>query len=239
MLKKRIIPVLYYSGRNHIQSVKFGRPHRVLGDIKSSVEVMEERNVDEVILIDVDATAQGRPPNFKLLAELSGALYCPVTYGGGIVDVEDAKECLLHGADKVCIKTLSYNDPMRAIKIVDKLGAQSVVVSMDYSNEHSKYIPMRSWIDIVNFVKPGEILATCVDCNGTLGGYDIEGLRRLSDLLPMPIIASGGCGSPAHMQAALEAGAHAVAASSMWSFTDHTPRSCVRYLSKHGVEVRL
>lgn len=237
-LKRRIIPILYFSGVNQVQSVKFSRPLRVIGDLMSAVRVMERRQVDEVCIIDVNASILGRKPNFKLIKQLASELYCPLTVGGGISCIEDARELLMCGADKIAVQTLAYANPAEVIKIINKVGKQSVVMSVDLKPDSC----IDQHINLINYIDPGEVLLTSKAHNGTLQGYDVGPLSEVVSRVSCPVIANGGAGHPDHFSEALDGdhGAHAVAASSMWAFTDWTPRSAAKYLKeKNNIEVRV
>jgi cyclase len=238
-LKKRIIPIIYYSGTNQIQSVGFNRPHRVIGDLMSAVRVMERRQVDELILIDVDASITNQKPNFKLIEKLANEIYCPFTVGGGVSCYNDVRDLLLCGADKIALQTLCYADPAEAIKIINKVGKQSVVMSVDLKGDSS----IDQHINLIHYIDPGEVLLTSKAHNGTMQGYDLEPIWEVASRVGCPVIANGGAGHPDHFAEALDdaqGAAHAVAASSIFLFTDWTPRSAAKYLKeKKNIEVRV
>lgn len=197
------------------------------------IKVLEKRNVDELIVIDIEATKEGRLIDCDKIKEYTSQLFCPLTLGGGIKTLDDINKLLQSGADKVTIQT-NYEIIPEASK---KFGAQCIVYSMDvlpYSLLSRTVKDAKIW----KSRGVGEILLTKTNYEGMMGGYDQMLIREISKAISIPIIINGGCGRPAHMKWALEHGASAVAASSMFLFTDVTPRDCAEYLKKEGVPVR-
>lgn len=231
MLKKRIIPTLLWDGIQCVKPVAFERPYRKLGAMEQYVRVIEHRNVDELIIIDIEATPNKRKPNFVRLRQFCDNLYCPVTYGGGISTLDDIRDALNNGADKVAIKThseLIYQGSR-------KFGSQAIVAVLDDSIETVVGCDAQRCRD----QGAGEILLTCYVSDGLMEGYNLNLIQEASDAVDIPVIANGGCGEPVHMLQALEAGASAVAAGSMFLYTEETPRSCAEKLTEWGCDVRL
>jgi cyclase len=199
---------------------------------------MESRNIDELILLDVDATYLGYRPRFDKLKEFTERLFCPVTYGGGICEYMDIRTALNSGADKVAINnSLSNHDFIKGA--VKKYGAQCIVASVDIAVD-------RDISKIYSAIKcgVGEFFLTSIAANGKMQGYDLYLIAEYYyvgskfDYIP-PLIINGGCGEPIHMAEAFDFGADAVAASSIFLFTDHTPRSCSNFLQEQNYPVRL
>jgi cyclase len=194
-----------------------------------------ERNIDELIILDINASKEGREPNFEALKEFTSELYCPVTYGGGISKLSHIEQALKAGADKVSMKSYLGDFKLRT-EAVKKFGSQCIVASVDY------YYGMLGIIDYCKMLEEdgiGEILFNSTELNGTRYGYDISLLNKITNEIKIPVIANCGCGEPAHMLHAIEWGAHAVAASSMFMFTEYTPRDCAKFLAEHGVPTRV
>lgn len=234
MLKHRIIPVLLTDGNGQcVKPVAFERPYRKLGTMEQYIRVIESRNVDELIIIDIEATAQNREPNFAKLRSWCDNLFCPVTYGGGIATLDHIRLALENGADKVVIK----NATNIVFDAVQKFGAQAIIGVIDFGFQD--YFPPDKQAIIWEALGVGEILLTSKENDGTLTGYELWQIELASDAVDIPVVALGGCGEPAHMHQALAAGASAVAAGSMFLFTEHTPRSCALELAEWGNEVRL
>lgn len=231
MLSKRIIPQLLCRGRQLIKGKKFNS-WRSVGVAAQAVRIFQQRSVDELILLDIGATPDGRGPDLSLIEELSEVCFMPLTVGGGIRGEADAREVLRAGADKVAVGAGGAG----AIRsIADAFGSQAVIGIMDYK-EGQGY----PWLaDMLERAGAGEILLQCIDREGMMDGYDVETIRRVSSAVSVPVIVSGGCGEYEHMRLALSAGADAVAAGAFFQFTDATPKGAAQYLHKHGFEVRV
>jgi cyclase len=197
------------------------------------VMTMQRREIDELIILDIDATRDRRGPNYDAIESYTSQLYCPLTVGGGISKVEHIKNLLNAGADKVAIK--SNWGLIREAS--EKIGLQSLVGVLDFKDLSTGYF-INSHVAYL-YPEPGEILLTHMDSEGMRQGYCLELLARMLERWKCPIIINGGCGCPDHMLQAIQAGAHAVAASSMFLFTETTPKDCARYLHNHGIPVRL
>lgn len=231
-LKHRIIPILLTDGQgNCVKPVRFQRPYRKVGSLMQYIKMMERRNVDELIVIDIEATNEGRLIDCDKIKEYTKELFCPLTLGGGIRNLDDINKLLQSGADKVCIKTNH--------KIINeasqKFGVQCIVGIIDYTGKLN--IGLEAKLLCKNGV--GEILFTNCQLDGAMIGYDYDSIMFVSKNSSVPVIANGGCGSLEDMKWAIESGASAVAAGSMFLFTDTTPRDCAEYLNSVGIGVRL
>lgn len=234
MLKKRIIPILLWDGLQAVKPISFQRPYRKLGSMEQYVQVMERRGIDELIIIDIEATPHKRKPNFVKLRQFCDNLYCPVTYGGGINSLEDISMALNNGADKVAIKTRIDLLPRAA----RKFGKQALIYALDtYHNETIEETMCRAVQ--AEHQGAGEILLTDTLLDGTMTRYNLDLIEAVSEALDIPVISNGGCGEPVHMLQAFEAGASAAAAGSMFLFTEHTPKSCAKQLTEWGADVRI
>lgn len=235
MLKTRIIPVLLWSDNGLVKPVKFERPGRFVGSLMSAAMIYERRTCDELILLDVDATPKKRGPRFEEIKQFTSELFCPVSVGGGIASISDIRDMLAAGADKVVLRTHA------GFKLIEeaahKFGSQAVVISMDYT-------PMEAG-DLIPFAKAyanagaGEIILTSKHRDGTRTGYDLDVIAAVAKSVSIPVVANGGCSGPANMGEAIAAGAHAVAASTIFLYDDVTPQSCKEYLDHHGIPVRM
>lgn len=235
MLKHRVIPVLLWHGGQCVQTVKFGRPPRVFGSLMDAVRVYERRNVDELILLDIGA-GHRLAPMFDDVLQYTRELFCPVTLGGGIRTLEHIEQALRSGADKVSIRHAATPEFIEAA--AKRFGSQAIVFALDVLPATPVAAVMRSAMDAA-LCGAGEILLTSVERNGTMSGYDLRLINAVADAVDVPVIAHGGCGKPEHMADAIHAGAHAVAASTMFLFTEHTPRDCSVYLAEHGIPARV
>lgn len=246
MVKTRIIPVLLYDEYGCVKGRQFSKDRRI-GSLIDRVRVIERRDVDELILLDVAATPNNRCPNFELIKEVCSNLFCPVTVGGGVRTIDDIRQLLNSGADKVSIGTAALERPEFINEASDKFGAQAVVVSVDVRDgqvwsrcgTERSGVEVQVWCVEAEQRGAGEILLTGIDRDGTLSGTDPD-LAALSRWgLGIPVVLAGGCGTYEHMRAALDAGAHAVASGAMFQFTDTTPKGAARYLKEHGYQTRV
>jgi cyclase len=211
-----------------------------------AVKVYNLRNVDELAFLDVTATAEGRGPDFELIDELADECFMPLAVGGGVRTLADVRGLLAVGADKVVIGTAALEDATLVNEAADRFGAQCVVVSIDTRGDevwsHSGTRPTgRPVVEVAEEMAgrgAGEILLQSIERDGMMEGYDLERIRAVSDAVSVPVIASGGAGTFAHMADALDHGATAVAAASMFHFTEQTPMEAKEFLRSHGVPVR-
>ena len=177
------------------------------------------------------------------MARFSENIFCPLTIGGGVSTVEQARELIARGADKVVIGSAANVKLIRMC--AEKLGSQSVMAAVDFpggstGESWARALPTTAALAmLLEDAGAGEILLTAINRQGTRSGYDIPLLRVISRIVRIPVIAHGGCGRPEDMAEALHAGAHAVAAGTMFAFSQHTPRSCAEALHREGVKVRL
>jgi cyclase len=251
MLKTRIIPTLLWKDHGLVKGVGFDSWRRV-GTVLPSIKVYSTRQVDELILLDITATVEARAPDLDSVAELSAECFVPLTVGGGISTIEHIRDLLRAGADKVSINSTAYDNPGLVREAARRFGAQCVVASIDarrlpdgslvcYSHRgtRSRDRHPASWATELEALGAGEILITSVDRDGAMEGYDLDLVRAVTAAVRIPVIASGGAGCYAHLLAALrEGGASAVAAASIFHFTQQTPLEAKHYLAAHGIPVR-
>ena len=232
MLIHRVIPCLLVSQSRGglVKTLKFGKP-KYVGDPINAVKIFNEKEVDELMVLDIDATRERRGPDFKMIEELASECFMPLCYGGGIRTAEDARTLFSLGVEKVALQSVVATNPGIIREIADRAGEQAVVVSIDvkrnwlgrpqpYSAAGVKQ-PFSDWRDAVRQAVAngaGEILLNAVDRDGTLAGPDLELIREASALADVPLVAIGGIGSLDDMKAATDAGASAVAAGAYFVF---------------------
>ena len=251
MLKIRVMPTLLFREMGLVKGIRFDSWRRV-GSVMQAVKVYNLREVDELVFLDIRATSEKRPPDFETVDEIADECFMPLTVGGGVRTVAHARRLLQLGADKISLNTAAIETPALVRDIAAELGSQCVIVSIDVKRQsdgsyqvysHSGTRPTGSdpiqWSGEVEALGAGEILLTSVDRDGTMEGYDLEITRKVSRSVSVPVIASGGAGNYEHMASALiEGEASAVAAASIFHFTQQTPLEAKHYLRDCGINVR-
>jgi cyclase len=248
MLKIRVIPTLLHKSWGLVKGVRFDSL-RAVGSPMQAIKVYNLRNVDELVFLDVTATAEQRGPDFDLIDELADECFMPLAVGGGIRDLDDVRRLLGVGADKVVIGTAALQQPGLVRDASDRFGAQCVVASIDTKRDgsvwtHSGMVPTgRDAVEVAKEMErlgAGELLVQSIDDDGVMAGYDVDTIARVSGAVSIPVIASGGAGNFAHMIDALAAGgASAVAAASIFHFTEQTPMEAKQALASVGYPVRV
>lgn len=252
MLKKRIIPTLLYRDFGLVKGIRFDS-RRAVGSPMQAIKVYNLRGVDELVFLDVAATLHGRQPDFALVDDLADDCFMPLTVGGGVHCLQDVARLLAVGADKVAFNSAAVENPDLIEAASDRFGAQCIVASIDTKADGDGTV--RVWTrsgtyrtdrDPVEFAREmedrgaGELLLTSIDRDGTMEGYDIATISAVSNAVSVPVIASGGAGSYADMFRVIdEADVSAVAAASIFHFTQQTPIEAKVYLREHGVAVRM
>lgn len=238
-LATRIIPVLLKRGPQLVKGERFNA-WRSVGVAMQAARVHAARAVDELIILDIGATPENRAPDFAAVRELTRDCFCPLAVGGGVKTLEDIRQLLEAGADKVVIGAAAQ-DGNFIRRAANRFGSQAITVIVDHDEQHNvkSHIRALSWAMEMQYWGAGEILLQAKERDGTMRGYDIELIGIVSHALDIPIIACGGCSGPENMLAAVQAGASAVAAGALFQFSDITPRQCSEYLAQKGVETRL
>jgi cyclase len=231
MLKTRVVPCLLVQGSGLVKTVAF-RNSRYVGDPINAVRIFNEKEVDELVVLDITATAEQRSPNLRLISELASECFMPLAYGGGIRSLEHLERIFSLGVEKVVINSEAADRPAFIEEAAARFGSQSVIVSIDAKKRWRGGYEARTrsgrsgtGLDPVRFARDmesagaGEILLNSVDRDGSMRGYDLELVRAVSQSVNIPVIACGGAGSLADLAAAVkQGGASAVAAGSMFVF---------------------
>ncbi|HEX5837555.1 MAG TPA: imidazole glycerol phosphate synthase subunit HisF [Anaerolineales bacterium] len=217
MLAKRIIPCLDIKDGRVVKGVNFVNL-RDAGDPVEQARLYDEQGADELVFLDISATHEGRHTTLELVSRVAETVFMPLTVGGGIRDVEDMRSLLLAGADKVSLNSAAVRRPGLLSEGAARFGAQCIVLAIDARRSGSSwevYVNggrLPTGIDAIEWAQKGvelgagEILLTSMDSDGTLAGYDIELTRIVSDLVPVPVIASGGAGTIQHFAQVLTQG---------------------------------
>lgn len=231
MLTTRVIPCLLLRNQGLVKTVKFKEP-RYVGDPINTVRIFNAKEVDELVFLDITATVEKRPPQFKLLAEIAGECFMPLGYGGGIRNIEDIREIFSVGMEKVIINSHAVENPAFIRQAADLFGSQSIVVSMDvkrsFFGKYELYThggKKPTGRDPVSFavemqqMGAGELFLNSIDRDGTMQGYDIDLVKKVTESVSIPVIACGGAGGIDDFAAAVDkGGASAVAAGSLFVF---------------------
>lgn len=251
MLKVRVIPTLLWKDYGLVKGIGFNSWRRV-GPVLPAIKVYNARDVDELILVDITASQQDSPPDHESIEDFSEECSVPLTVGGGIRTLDQIVALLHAGADKVAINSTAFSNPNLIDQAAGRFGAQCVVASIDFrvhpDGRYSCFSHSASretgrdpveWAREVASRGAGEILLTSVDRDGTMSGYDLPLIERIVASVDIPVIASGGAGSYEDMVAAVrDAGASAVAAASIFHFTERTPAGAKQALQAAGIPVR-
>lgn len=226
----RIIPVLLLQNGGLYKTVKFKNP-KYVGDPINTVKIFNEKEADELVLLDFTASAEKRNIDYKKISEIAGEAFMPMAYGGAIHSLEDAVKVFDSGYEKVVLNSILFEKPELIKQIGDIYGAQAVVGSMDvkknlfgkykvFSHSGTKntgYSPVE-WAKKLEECGVGEILVNAIENDGTWGGYDDALTGEIAHSVSVPVIACGGAGSTADMEKVVKAGASAVAAASMFVY---------------------
>lgn len=251
MFAKRIIPCLDVKNGRVVKGVNFVNLIDA-GDPVEVAKIYNEAGADELVFLDITATHEARGTVIEMAKKVAETVFIPFTVGGGIKSVEDFRELLLQGADKISVNSSAIRNPQLISDAAQKFGSQCVVVAIDAKRNESGcwnvYINggrIDTGLDALEWAKKaeslgaGEILLTSMDCDGTKNGYDIELTKTISENVSIPVIASGGAGKMSHFKDALTDGkADAALAASLFHFREIKICDLKDYLENEGVSVR-
>jgi len=251
VLAKRVIPCLDVDRGRVVKGVSFVQL-RDAGDPVELAAYYSEQRADELVFLDITASSDERETVYDMVKRTADKVFIPFTVGGGVRSEEDVRRLLESGAENASLNTAAVADPRLIERCANRFGSQNIIVAID-----AKGVGQGRWevythggrtptgIDAVDWAKQvvelgaGEILLTSMDTDGHLDGYDIPLTRAVSEAVTVPVIASGGCGTPQHMvDAIVEGKADAVLAASIFHFGTYSIRQVKEYLSEHGIPVR-
>lgn len=245
MLAKRIIPTILARGNSLVKGQYF-KSDRVVGNALQASKIYGMRGVDELIISDITATQENRPPNYQLVKSLVDSCFMPITVTGGVKSIFEIKQLLRAGADKVGICTAAVENWRFIEEAASRFGSSTIVVSIDVKDgqvvtncgRKKTNLKPDAWALAVDHLGAGEILLNSVDKDGTMQGYDLDLIKLVSDAVTIPVVAAGGCRDYEDMYDAIQAGAAGVAAGALFQFTEATPIKAAEYLHSRGIEVR-
>ena len=230
MSRIRVIPALLIRQGGLVKSVRF-RNFKYVGDPINAVKIFNEKEVDELVVLDIAATAENRGPNLQQIREIASEAFMPLAYGGGITTVEEIRALIGSGIEKVVLNTSVHTNPRLITEAAKIIGSQSVVVSVDarrnFWGNYKVYVKngtINTGKDPADYARTmeragaGEILLNSIDQDGTFKGYDTELIRRVCSQINIPVVALGGAASITDFRTAIGYGASAVAAGSMFVF---------------------
>ncbi|MDB5972627.1 MAG: hisF [Hydrocarboniphaga sp.] len=256
MLAKRIIPCLDIDRGRVVKGIKFAEI-RDAGDPVEVARRYDLQGADELVFLDITASSEERPTLFATVEAVAREIYIPLTVGGGVRTSADVRALLKAGADKVSINTAAVHKPDFVTEAAERYGVQCIVVAIDCKRVSKKKEPPRwevfthggrkaTGLDAVEWASrmvdkgAGEILLTSMDRDGTKSGFDLALTRAVSDAISIPVIASGGVGSLAHLADGITEGhADAVLAASIFHYGEHTVGEAKRFMADQGISVRI
>ncbi|ASB87226.1 imidazole glycerol phosphate synthase subunit HisF [Bacillus sonorensis] len=252
MITKRIIPCLDVKDGRVVKGIQF-LELKDAGDPVELAEVYDKEGADELVFLDISASHEGRKTMVDVVERVAAKLAIPFTVGGGINHLEDMKTILRAGADKVSVNTAAVLRPELIAEGAAFFGSQCIVVAIDakYDQDEGKYVVYthggrkKTDLEVVSWAKEavqrgaGEILLTSMDSDGEKNGFDHRLTKLVSEAVPVPVIASGGAGNAAHMQAVFEEGeADAALAASIFHYKETSVKEVKAYLKERGVNIR-
>lgn len=251
MLAKRIIPCLDVKAGHVVKGVRFLNLTDA-GDPVAQAKFYDDEGADEIVFLDITASAEKRDILLDVVRRTAEVVFIPLTVGGGIRSVEDARLLLESGADKISINTSAVQNPGLITECSDRFGSQAVVVAIDakrmsrswmvytHGGRTPIFLNAIEWARKAESLGAGEILLTSMDRDGTKDGYDLDLTTAVSDAVTIPVIASGGCGTMEHIYKALSSGkADAALAASIFHYRTHAISEVKQYLKERNIHVRI
>lgn len=254
-LAKRIIPCLDVDKGRVVKGVQF-IDIRDAGDPVEIARRYNEQGADEITFLDITASHEARDTTLLTVERMAGEVFIPLTVGGGVRELQDIRNLLNAGADKVAINSAAIHNPEFVGEAAQRFGSQCIVVAIDakqvrqgdeprweiftHGGRKPTGINAIEWAEKMTALGAGEILLTSMDRDGTKNGFDLDLTSRISDSVPVPVIASGGVGQLQHLvDGIIEGRADAVLAASIFHFGEHTVPEAKQYMAECGIDIRL
>ena len=247
--KTRVMPCLLIKNSALVKTIQFENPNYV-GDPSNAIRIFNEKEVDELIFLDIGATEQGCGPNLDMIERIASECFMPVVFGGGVRDIVTMRSIFKRGIEKISLNTYAWENPQFLREAADEFGSQAVVVSIDaYKRLDGSYevftrggkfptgTDPRKWAETVVKHGAGEILITSIDRDGTMKGYDTDLIHAITSSVDIPVIACGGAGKASHFRdAVVDGGASAVAAGSMFVYYGRKRAVLISFPSKFELD---
>lgn len=241
----RVIPSLLLSGQGLVKTVKFNK-QTYIGDPINAIRIFNDKEVDELVFLDILATKEDREPNYEFIAKLAGECFMPLAYGGGIKSIEQIRKLNSIGVEKIIINTSAFLNPNFIKTAVDTFGSSTIVISLDvkkdfwgnyrvYTTKGTDKVneSLSQILQKINDWDVGEVIVNSIDRDGTMIGYDEALLRQITDVLTMPVVALGGAGKIEHLKSVIKnANVSAVAAGSLFVFYGSHKAVLINYPSQ-------
>lgn len=251
MLRRRVIPCLLLKNGGLVKTRKFSNP-KYVGDPVNAIRIFNEKEVDELVVLDIEASRSGSGPNFELIEQFAAECFMPLCYGGGIQTLEQAQRLFAIGVEKISLQTAAFSDLSLLSKLADQFGSQSIVASVDvkkdwlgrrrlYASSTGK-LRKESWQEYMGQAEragAGEILLNAVDIDGEMSGMDAELIREASRCTNIPLIAAGGVGSLDDITSGLRNGASGVAAGAFFVYHGKHRAVLITYPSQDEIDMVL
>lgn len=248
MTRSRVIPVLLLSEAGVVKTNKFGAPVYI-GDATNAVRIFSDKEADEIVILDIEASRLGRDPDFSRIEQIAAEAFMPLGYGGGVTSVQQMERLFKIGVEKIILNSAIHTHP-RLLQDASRIfGSQSVVASIDvkrdllgrqriYSRSGTRRedVDLSGVLELVQSQGAGEVILGSIDRDGTMKGYDLDMISAAAKQLSVPLVALGGAGSIEHLDAAIRAGASAVAAGSMFVFHGRHRAVLISYLGPSDFE---
>lgn len=249
MLQVRVIPCLLWKDGGLVKTVKFKSPNYI-GDAINAIRIFNEKEVDELMVLDIEASLKGKKPNIELIRQIASECFMPLCYGGGISTIEDIKSVLSLGVEKVAINSKAVEDPKFIREAAQTYGSSTIVACIDYKKSfwgrlqvtkksgtvHSKFNPLE-FAQLMEEMGAGEIVMSAIDRDGTMNGYDYDLLMKVTENVTIPVIAMGGAGKTSHFSAAVEKShVSAVAAGSLFVYQGPHRAVLISYPKRKDLE---
>lgn len=251
MLKKRVIPVLLLRDGRMVKGVNFSG-YRDTGNPRTAVRIYSAQDADELVFLDIQASLQSHQALVEIVREAASECFMPLAAGGGIKSIDDARELLLAGADKVVVTTAAVTQPQLLTEIAERFGSQALVAGIDYRLEEDgprvwiRCGTERTELDPVTHARllvslgAGELLLNSIDRDGTMNGYDLATARAVADAVDVPVIVCGGAGNFMHLADLFNmTSASAAACASIFHFGDNNPIRARSYLRNLSIPMRV